>query len=87
MERGITNNYHHTKVIKGNNNALRLSYGVWLLQELLQHVPSNVTLYIMYDVACTLVKHLKRKCDNLLDYMRFALPSFHAYGHNASCQV
>lgn len=42
----------------------------------------------MYDVACSLVKHLKgNEHRYLLDRMRFALPSFHAYGHNAPCQV
>ena len=43
----------------------------------------------MYDVACTLVKHLKGERDYmyLLDIVTFVLPSFHAYGHNALCQV
>ena len=67
----------------------RLSYGVWLLQEISQHTPANVTMYIMYDIACTLAKHLKRNEDHNdpLKRMILALPSFHAYGHNAACQV
>ena len=57
--------------------------------ELSQHVSSNITLYIMYDVPCNLVWHLKASGDggHLLDCMKFALPSFHAYGHNAPCQM
>ena len=43
----------------------------------------------MYDVACTLARHLKgnQDHDNLLKRMTLALPSFHDYGHNAACQV
>ena len=46
-------------------------------------------VYIMYDVACNLARHLNanRNGTQLLDRMKFALPSFHAFGHNASCQV
>ena len=70
-------------------SVYRLSYGVWLLQELSQQVSSDITLYIMYDVACNLIRHLKTIGDggHLLDRIKFALPSFHAYGHNAPCQV
>ncbi len=43
---------------------------------------------IMYDRSCTLVKHLKaNKYGYLLDRVKFSIPSFHAYGHNAACQV
>lgn len=67
----------------------RLSYGVWLMQEMSQQISPDIQLYMMYDVACTLVKHLKLTKDGsyLLDRWKFALPSFHAYGHNAACQV
>ena len=37
----------------------RLSYVVWLLDELEQCIPSEMDVYIMYDVACTLVQYLK----------------------------
>ena len=44
---------------------------------------------MMYDIACILVQHLRASEDGdyLLDRIKFALPSFHAYGHNAACQV
>ena len=55
---------------------------------MLQKVSPDINLYIMYDIACTLVQHLKAKgATHFLERMKFALPSFHAYGHNAVCQV
>lgn len=66
----------------------RLAYGIWLMHEVSQRIPSSVKVYMMYDIACTLVKHLNAENDAfLLERWKFALPSFHAYGHNAACQV
>lgn len=69
--------------------AFRLSYIVWLLHNLIQRIPAPVEIHVMYDIACTLVQHLKNSRDGgpLLDRVQFTLPSFHAYGHKASCQV
>ena len=66
----------------------RLSYAVWLLEELVQHVSTETDIIIMYDIACTLVRHLKssRNGAHLLERLKFALPSFHAFGHNMACQ-
>ncbi len=71
------------------SNTIRLSYIVWLLQELVQRIPANVHLKVMYDIACILVQHLRASGSDrhLLYRITFALPSFHAYGHNAACQV
>lgn len=68
---------------------IRLSYVVWMLEELANRIPSGVHAYVMYDVACTLVQHLRGLTGgkHLLECFKFALPSFHAFGHNASCQV
>ena len=41
------------------SNTIRLSYIVWLLQELVQRIPANVHLKVMYDIACILVQHLR----------------------------
>ena len=65
----------------------RLSYGLFLLHELLQRLPEKVNLHIMYDVVCTFVRHLKSNDSHLLEKVAFAVPSFHAYGHKPSCQV
>ncbi len=67
---------------------LRVSYAVWLVEELVRRIPTSVDMNIMYDISCTLVKHLKaNKYGYLLDRVKFSIPSFHAYGHNAACQV
>lgn len=70
-------------------HCYRLAYGVWLMNELSQGIPSNVKPVMMYDIACNLVRHLQVSKDGayLLEQWKFALPSFHAYGHVAACQV
>ena len=35
------------------------AYSEWLLQEVIQCYPSRITIYLMYDIACTLIKHLQ----------------------------
>ena len=44
---------------------------------------------MLYDIACMLVKHLKtvNAGGHLLETLKFAVPFFYAYGHNAVCQV
>ena len=46
-------------------------------------IPSDIDVYVMYDIACTLARHLKasKNGDHLLERFKFALPSFHAFGH------
>ena len=69
-------------------NVCRLSYVIWVLEELVHRIPPAADVDVMYDIACTLVQHLKgRNVEHLLKRIQFALPSFHAYGHNATCQV
>ena len=60
-----------------------------MLQELVERLPSDLDVYVIYDVACNLVCHLKASVDGnyLLECLKFAIPAFHAYGHNALCQV
>ena len=38
---------------------LRIAYAVWLLREVAHHYSSEIHISVMYDVACTLVQHLK----------------------------
>lgn len=66
----------------------RLAYGVWLMDEISQRIPTNIKPFMMYDIACNLVKHLQANNRTyLLEQWKFALPSFHAYGHIATCQA
>jgi hypothetical protein len=37
----------------------RLCYGVWLLNEIVERQPEGIKIYLMYDIACNLVCHLK----------------------------
>ena len=37
----------------------RLSYVAWILGELIPKIQCGADVYIMYDIACTLVQHLK----------------------------
>lgn len=37
----------------------RLSYGVWLLSEIVDGQPEGIRIHLMYDIACNLVRHLK----------------------------
>ena len=62
----------------------RLAYAVFLIQEIQS---GNVNILAMYDIACTLDPHLKKRDSILSEKIKFALPAFHAYGHKPSCQV
>ena len=86
------------------HSSFRLAYAVWMLETMLsRHMSSGSDLYFMYDIACTLYRHLQvgvhlsmscRKMffqsigrADLLSSCHLCLPTFHSYGHNASCQV
>ena len=86
-------------------NIGRIAYDVWLLDQITQRKPADVELNVMYDIACTLVLHLKAKYGfhisgfvelhfvqkndpkSKLLLTKFAIPAFHAFAHNPSCQV
>ena len=46
-------------------NVCRLSYVIWVLEELVHHIPPAADVYVMYDIACTLVQHLKVEMLNI----------------------
>lgn len=39
----------------------RIAYAVWLLDQIFQQKPADVELKVMYDIAFTLVLHLKAR--------------------------
>ena len=49
---------------------------MWLLEELVHRIPTFVDMNVMYDIACTLVQHLRSSKNGayLLDRVRFSLP-------------
>jgi hypothetical protein len=70
----------------------RLAYAVWVLNRILsdkeQLKENNSIVYVMYDVACTLFKHLKSIGRfEILENINLCLPTFHSYGHKVSCQI
>ena len=36
-----------------------LAYGEWMLERITDKCPDTVEVYVMYDIACTMYKHLK----------------------------
>ncbi|KAJ7114460.1 hypothetical protein C8R44DRAFT_881299 [Mycena epipterygia] len=65
-------------------------YYVLVLAEMLfQHLPANIRVGMLYDIAC----QLHRSClkygflDRFIDRLFFAVSVFHAFGHRWPCQV
>ncbi|KAJ6538683.1 hypothetical protein DFH09DRAFT_1323637 [Mycena vulgaris] len=64
-------------------------YVLVLLEMLFQHLPANIRVGVLYDIAC----QLHRSCvkwgflDRYLDRIRFAVSVFHAFGHRWPCQM
>ncbi|KAF8144173.1 hypothetical protein K438DRAFT_1993154 [Mycena galopus ATCC 62051] len=65
-------------------------FNVWLLLEtLMQHLPLDVMLGVMYNIACQ-AERSARKWGFLSQYIHqllFAVSVFHAFGHEWACQV
>ncbi|KAJ7116733.1 hypothetical protein C8R44DRAFT_832625 [Mycena epipterygia] len=65
-------------------------YFVLVLAEMLfQHLPANIHVGLLYDIAC----QLHRSCvkfgflDRYIDRLFFAVSVFHAFGHRWPCQI
>ncbi|KAJ7118701.1 hypothetical protein C8R43DRAFT_1091017 [Mycena crocata] len=64
-------------------------YVLLLLEMLFQHLPPNIRVGVLYDIAC----QLHRSCvkfgflDRYMDRIRFAVSVFHAFGHQWPCQI
>jgi hypothetical protein len=64
-------------------------YALALLETLFQHLPPNIRVGVLYDIAC----QLHRSCvkfgflDRYLDRIFFAVSVFHAFGHRWPCQI
>jgi hypothetical protein len=70
-----------------SNIYCRISYIVYALEEIRKR-PDNSSVIMLYDVACSLVRHLQNKrYFDLLSFYKFAIPVFHSYGHKVNCQV
>ncbi|XP_053401436.1 uncharacterized protein LOC123527517 [Mercenaria mercenaria] len=66
----------------------RLCYSIFLLQKLMEECGSDDKICIMYDIACSLKRHLLiHGRTDIIQQVEFAIPVFHAYGHKMECQV
>eukprot|EP00112_Aurelia_sp_Birch-Aquarium-sp1_P007292 Seg1794.4 transcript_id=Seg1794.4/GoldUCD/mRNA.D3Y31 product="hypothetical protein" protein_id=Seg1794.4/GoldUCD/D3Y31 len=68
----------------------RIGYAVYAMEELLRKYKDNqnITIYLMYDIACKLKSHLLvNHQQHLLHKVTLAIPIFHCYGHKMACQV
>ncbi|KIJ09104.1 hypothetical protein PAXINDRAFT_17808 [Paxillus involutus ATCC 200175] len=65
-------------------------YALALIQRLFNHLPSDMSVGLLYDIGC----QLERSCrkwefflEAILSHLTFAIAVFHAYGHQWPCQV
>lgn len=65
-------------------------YALALLDRLFKHIPTQMTIGLLYDIGC----QLERSCrkwnfldDSTLSRIAFAVAVFHAYGHQWACQI
>lgn len=67
----------------------RQYYALALIKEIFEHLPSDITVGILYDIGC----FVHRSClkydllPDILPRITFALSVLHAYGHQWPCQL
>ena len=74
---GVNPSIHWSYCI--NNYIYRLSYAVWLLQEIVQHQPQIINIKVMYDIACVALSDTFKDNTTIL-FREFSLlspPSMH----------
>ncbi|KAJ7708199.1 hypothetical protein B0H17DRAFT_1156047 [Mycena rosella] len=62
---------------------------VVLMEMLFQHLPLNITVSLLYDVACSFERTCRKwgfLC-RFMDRLAFAVSVFHAFGHKWACQL
>lgn len=83
---------HHDRVLWYANMTSpgeRQHYALALLKALMENIPSDASVGVLYDIGCQLDRSC-RKWDFLSEYrdrISFAISVFHAYGHQWPCQV
>lgn len=67
----------------------RQHYALALLPKLLSHIPSSMTIGLLYDIACQLKRSMIKFgfLKQFFQHFTFAVSVFHAYGHQWACQV
>jgi hypothetical protein len=83
---------HHDRVlwlVNMTHAGERQHYALALLRRLFDNIPPNMTVGLLYDIAC----QLHRSClkwgffENELHRITFAVSLFHAFGHQWPCQI
>jgi hypothetical protein len=72
------------------HSAGEKQFNVWLLLEtLMQHLPLDIVVGILYDIACQAERSVRKWgfLGRYIDRLRFAVSVFHAFGHDWPCQV
>ncbi|KAG2112072.1 uncharacterized protein F5147DRAFT_744682 [Suillus discolor] len=65
-------------------------YALALLDCLFKHLPPQMTIGLLYDIACQLEQSCRKwklLDDNTLSCISFAVAVFHVYGHQWPCQI
>jgi hypothetical protein len=64
-------------------------YVIVLLETLFQHLPQDITVGILYDIACTLERSCRKWgfLSRFMHRIQFAVSVFHAFGHDWPCQL
>ncbi|KAJ7113865.1 hypothetical protein C8R44DRAFT_740749 [Mycena epipterygia] len=72
------------------HSAGERQFNVFVLVELLyQHLPPDIIVGLLYDVACALARSCRKRgfLSRYLDRLVFAVSVFHAFGHEWACQL
>ncbi|KAJ7121193.1 hypothetical protein C8R44DRAFT_831780 [Mycena epipterygia] len=83
---------HHDRVLwlVNMHSAGEIQFNVFVLVELLyQHLPPDIIVGLLYDVACALARSCRKWgfLSRYLDRLVFAVSVFHAFGHEWACQL
>ncbi|KAJ7687721.1 hypothetical protein B0H17DRAFT_939174 [Mycena rosella] len=64
-------------------------YVYLLIETLFQHLPPNIMVGLLYDVACQLERSARKWgfLDRYIDRLALAVAVFHVFGHEWACQV
>jgi hypothetical protein len=65
-------------------------YALALIQRLFGHLPSDMSVGLLYDIGCQLERSCRKRAflsGAILSRLTFAIAVFHAYGHQWACQV
>lgn len=62
---------------------------VALMETLFQHLPLNIRVGLLYDVACSFERSCRKWgfLSRFLERLAFAVSVFHAFGHEWACQL